>query len=257
MRIGVCTGLGGLSGPVSGVEYIEPTVAELLCPKDDEATFGQRLQAARSAPLAPEAVNCFFPGDLKNTGPDVDADALDAWVETCCRRASEVGVRIIVFGSGGSRQVPEGFDRARAAGQIVENLKRYGRIAARHSVCIVLEPLHRKDCNIVTTVDEAAGLVHAAGDPSVRLLADTFHMAMDNDPPDAIRRAGELIVHVHCAEGNGRGPLGTVGEDQRPYFRALKDVGYDGRISLECNWKDFAAQLAPGAAELRRQWETA
>jgi len=106
-------------------------------------------------------------------------------------------------------------------------------------------------------VDEAAELVRSAGDPSVRLVVDTYHMAVDGDPVDSIRRAGDLIAHVHCAEGSGRGPLGAKGEDQRPYFRALKDVGYDGRISLECNWKDLAAQLPGGVAELRRQWEEA
>jgi sugar phosphate isomerase/epimerase len=257
MRIGVCTGIDALKAPVAGVEYIEPAVAALLCPKEGEAAFEAVLAKAKAAPLACEAVNCFFPGDLKNTGPDVDAAALDAWVETTCRRSAGAGVRIIVFGSGGSRQAPEGFDRGAARRQIVANLKRYGPIAARHGVVIVLEPLNSKECNIVTSVDEGAELVRAAGHASIRLLADTYHMARDDDPPDAIRRVRGLIAHVHCAEGDGRGPLGTKGEDQRAYFRALKDVGYDGRISLECRWDDFAAQLPAGVAELRRQWEEA
>jgi sugar phosphate isomerase/epimerase len=194
---------------------------------------------------------------LKNTGPDVDAAALDAWVETTCRRAARVGVEMIVFGSGGSRRVPDGFSRERASEQIVENLQRYGPIAAAHGVTIVLEPLASQDCNIVTSVDEGAELVRAAGHRNVRLLIDTYHMAQDDDPIDSIRRAEGLIAHAHCAEGDGRGPLGTKGEDQGPYFRALKDIGYEGRISLECQWDDFAAQVGPGVAELRRQWDGA
>jgi len=257
MDIGLCTGLGGLTGPMDGLAYIEPTVAGLLCPAQGEGGFAVNRAAAEAEPVPPKAVNCFFPGDLKNTGPDVDPDALDAWVERCCRRSAAVGVETIVFGSGGSRAVPEGFDRDRASEQIVENLRRYGPIAARHGITLVLEPLARRHCNIVTTVDEGAERVRAAGHPNVLLLADTYHMAEDGDPPEAIRRAEGLIAHVHCAEGNGRGPLGATGEDQRPYFRALKDIGYDGRISLECRWDDLPAQLPGGIAELRTQWETA
>jgi sugar phosphate isomerase/epimerase len=257
MQIGVCTGLDGLTGPVDGLAYIEPTVGGLLCPGEDEPAFAAVLARAQVAPVRPEAVNCFFPGDLRNTGPDVAAAALDAWVDRACRRAARVGIAAIVFGSGGSRNVPEGFSRDRASLQLIENMKRYGPIAARYGVTIVLEPLSRDSCNIVTTVDEGAELVRAADHPSIRLLADTYHMAVDGDPPEAIRRAGGLIAHVHCAEGDGRGPLGAVGEDQRPYFRALKDTGYDGRISLECRWDDFDAQLRAGIDELRTQWETA
>ena len=257
MNIGVCTGLDALAAPVDGLEYIEPGAAALLCPGADDAAFEAVAARAAAAPVPAKAVNCFFPGELKNTGPDVDATALDAWVTATCRRAAAVGVEIIVFGSGGSRQVPEGFDRARAGEQLVANLKRYGPIAAACGVTIALEPLSRRDCNIVTSVDEGAELVRAAGHPNVRLLADTYHMAQDGDPVESIRRAAGLIAHVHCAERDGRGPLGATGEDQRPYFRAIKDIGYDGRISLECSWGDFAAQLPAGVAELRRQWETA
>lgn len=229
----------------------------MLCPGEDDDAFQVVLAKAGAAAAPTEAVNCFFPGGLKNTGPDVDAAALDAWVETACRRAAAAGVEIIVFGSGGSRAVPEGFDRNRAAGQLVENMKRYGPIAAAHGVTIALEPLNTKDCNFVNSVDEGAELVRSAGHPNIRLLIDTYHMAVDNDPADSIRRAEGLVVHAHCAEGDGRGPLGAAGEDQRPYFRAMRDIGYDGRISLECSWQDFAAQIGPAAAELRRQWETA
>lgn len=257
MRIGLCISPDGLTDPVEGLEYVEPTIAGLLCPRESDEAFEAILAKARAASVRPEAANCFFPGDLKNTGPDVDAAALDAWVETVCRRAAAVGAEIIVFGSGGSRAVPEGFDRGRAAEQLVDNMKRYGPIAAGHGVTIALEPLNERDCNIVTSVAEGAELVRAADHPNIRLLIDTYHMAVDGDPVDSIGQAESLVAHAHCAEGDGRGPLGAVGEDHRPYFRALQDIGYDGRISLECTWRDFSAQIGPAVVELRKQWETA
>jgi len=257
MRIGVCVELGEVADPPAGLDYIEPRVSSLLmCDKDDE-DFAPVASAVQTATIKPEAVNCFFPGSLPNVGPEVNPIALDAWVSITCRRAAAVGVGIIVFGSGGSRRVPDGFSRDKACDQIIDNLKRYGPIAAESGVTIALESLNSANCNFITTVDESADIVRSVNHPNIRVLADTFHMACDGEEPGSIGRAGDLIVHVHCAEADGRGPLGTVGEDQRPYFRALKDVGYDGRISLECNWKDLPAQLASGIAELQTQWQTA
>ena len=87
--------------------------------------------------------------------------------------------------------------------------------------------------------------------PNVRLLADTFHMARIDDPAEAIVRAGELIRHVHCAEVEGRSPIGTHDEDLTPYFAALKQTGFDGRVSIECRWDDEPAQAPAALAALR------
>ena len=257
MRIGVCRDPGGVSGPVPGLDFLDAGVASVLCPRADEEAFAAAAEQTRKSPVPVEALHGFLPGDLKTTGPAVDVRAVDEYVTTACRRAGELGVRIIVFGSGGSRSVPEGFDSDAGREQLVGHLTRWGPIAAAHDVTIVLEPLNSKENNIVNSVGEGAGMVRRVKHPNIRLLCDTYHMAVDGEGPEAILAAGELLAHVHCAERDGRGPLGAVGEDQRPYFRALRQVGYDGTVALECNWKDFDAQLPAAVAELRRQIDTA
>jgi sugar phosphate isomerase/epimerase len=257
MRIGVCTAPENVSERIEGLSFIEPTVGGLLCPQDDKAGFAKRLAAARDAPLPVEAVNCLLPAQMKTTGPAVDADAVEAWIRVVCRRARQVGIKWIVFGSGGSRRVPEGFDPGRAFEQLVEHLKRWGPIAGEENVIIVIEPLNRSETNIINSVDEGAELARRADHPNIRLLADTYHMAKDGDPPEAIRRAGGLIVHAHCAEAVGRAPVGFGGEDHRPYFRALKDVGYKGGVSIEANFDSFQEELPRAVAELRKQIESA
>jgi sugar phosphate isomerase/epimerase len=133
-----------------------------------------------------------------------------------------------------------------------------GPLAQRDRFVFVVEPLNRAETNIINSVDEGAEIVRAVAHPNVRLLADTFHMAREGEGPDAIRRAGDLLAHVHCAEKAERRPLGLgVGEDHRPYFKALKDIGYAGRVSIEAGWKDFPAELPAAVAELRKQIETA
>jgi sugar phosphate isomerase/epimerase len=257
MRIGICASPQSIKPGLEGLAYVEPTTGALLCPREDDASFQKTLAAARQCPLPLEAVNCLIPGDLKCTGPGVDLTGLDAYFTTVCKRAQKAGLRILVFGSGGSRQVPDGFMHAAASEQIVGHLKRWGPIAVRHHLTVALEPLNKGECNIVNSVDEAADLVRRAGHPGIRLVVDTYHMVKDGEGPDAIRRAKGLVAHAHCAEGRNRLAVGLGGEDQRAYFRALKDIGYDGRISIEAQWSNFEEQLPVAVADLRRQIETA
>jgi len=257
MKIGLVSIPEQFTGAAPGLEYVETLVGPSLVPREDETVFEARLRAARACPLPVVAANFLFPAEIKTTGPDADAGALDAYVAVTMKRAARFGMKVIVYGSGGSRRVPEGFDRRRAADQIVDHLRRWGAIARDFGIVLVLEPLNREECNIVNTVAEGAELVRRADHPAVRLLADTYHMARDGDDPDAIRAAGPLIAHVHCGEGDGRGPIGFKGEDHRPYFRALKDAGYDGRVSIEVKWVDRDRQLPAAVAELRKQIETA
>jgi len=257
MIIGVCCGPEKFPQALDGIEYIEPTVAGLLCPAEGEEQFARNQAAADAAGAPSTAVNCLFPGSLKTTGPDVDLAAVDAWIETTCRRSAAAGVKFIVYGSGGSRKVPAGFSHADATEQILGHLKRFGPVCERHGVTLVLEPLNSGECNIVNSIDEGADLVRRAGHPNIRLLADTYHMALDDDPPEAIVRAGGLIVHAHCAEAEGRVPVGLGSEDHRPYFAALKKIGYRGAVSIEAKWADFEAELPQAVAKLREQIESA
>ena len=253
MRLGICAGLGVWSHPPAGLDFIEANVQALLKPQADDDEFAPQRGEALSSPCPVLAANCFLPGSLPCTGPDVRTDDLDAYVQVALRRAGEVGLRTIVFGSGGSRRVPDGFDPAAATAQLADHLGRWGPMAAEEGVTLVVEPLQKSDCNIVTTVREGAELVRRVDHAGVRLLVDTFHMAADGDPAESIADAADLVAHVHVAELEGRGPPGIHGEDLRPYFRPLKQAGYDGAFSLECRWDNLPAQAEAALAELKRQ----
>lgn len=257
MRIGVCAAVGKLQSFPAGLGFLEETVTNLLCPKEADTLFEPKLQTAQKSPRPVEAANIFIPGDLKTTGSDVDPAALDAYVTVVCRRAGKAGLRTIVFGSGGSRKVPDGFDRAKAADQIVDSLKRWGPIAQASGVLIALEPLEKAGCNIVNSVPEGAEIVRRVDHPSIRLLADTYHMGRDGEKPENLLEARGLLAHVHVAEIAGRRYVGATGEDHRPYFRVMKAIGYDGPVCMECKWNDLQAELPAAVEELRRQWEAA
>jgi sugar phosphate isomerase/epimerase len=258
MRIGVCVSARQLVPEVTGLDFLEGTVPEVLCPLEPESAFADRLATVKSMPLPMEAANRLFPRQLKTTGPDVDRQALDRYIATACRRAERIGIKVIVFGAGGSRNVPEGFDHREALGQLADHLGRWGLMAQRAGLVIVLEPLHRNETNIINSVSEAAELARQVDQANIRILADTYHMGKENEGVEGIIAAGTgLLHHVHCADPAGRAPLGFGPADHRPYFRALKDICYDARVSIEAVWQDFPAQLPAAVAALRRQIDTA
>jgi sugar phosphate isomerase/epimerase len=251
MKFGVCGGPEiGKIAKSAGYDYFEWSVGGLLNPREDEAVFQKALEQAREVVLPGPAVNVFIPGDLKITGPAVDMQALEAFVSTALRRAETAGVEVIVFGSGGARQVPEGFDREQAMQQLVTFCKMLGPIAQQHNVTIVVEPLNKGETNIINTVGEGANLVRQVGHPNIRLLADGYHWAKDNDSLAGIVDNGSLLAHAHVATVEGRRPP-RDSDTCAPFFAALKQAGYTGRVSFEGQIEKAEDEL-PRALEIMR-----
>lgn len=163
------------------------------------------------------------------------------------------GIETVVFGSGGSRRIPDGFDEKEARDQFVSLLKQLGPVAAKYDVYIALEPLHSGEVNFINTVAEGLDIVKMADHPHILLLCDFFHMLRENEPAGHIIRAAGYIQHVHVAEKQERTAPGVAGDDFRPYLRALKEIGYTGGISVESRWNDFESELPIAIAALRQQ----
>ncbi len=256
MDIGLCTAAATHAALLAGstLTYVEENVQSFLAPRDgDGATWQARLAAARAAGKPIRAANCFLPADLPCVGPAIDRPAITAWATTAFARAEQAGIRSIVFGSGGSRRIPEGFERSQAIDQFVALLRELGPRAAACGVTLVVEPLNTGECNFINSLAEGAAMVRAANEPGVRLLADIYHMLRDGEGAEAIAPVADLLAHTHIAERATRTAPGVAGDDVTAYLRALITAGYRGPMSLECGWADLALQLEPALAELRRQ----
>jgi len=253
--IGACTSIENAPVAIgSGCGYIEEGVSRFLMPDRSADEFNRHLERVRGYGMPVLACNSFIPGRLKSTGPEADHDGVLRYAETAFHRANEAGVEIIVFGSSGSRRIPEGFDRQQARHQFVSLLQRMGSLADSTDVTIAIEPLQRGECNFINTVREGRSIVRDVDHPSIRLLADFYHMMRENEGADVFTRDDrDLLVHLHIAEKAERTPPGTAGDDFTSYFRALKDMQYEGLLSIECRWDDIHAQLPQAVRTIRRQ----
>lgn len=254
MKIGVCCGpdhRAELAAQAS-FEYIEGSVEGVLKPREPREAFLKALTDVRAVKLPCPVLNCFIPGNLKITGPEVNEDALRTYVATAMERAGEAGVEIIVFGSGGARQIPEGFDPAAAHAQVVRFCTMVAPLAQRHGVTVVVEPLNRKECNILTTVGECAALVREIAHPNLRLLVDAYHLLRNGDSCDDIVTHGDLLAHAHIATVPERLAPGAEPCDFVPFFAALAKAGYRGRLSVEAIIKQPDVEYPAAAAFLRQ-----
>lgn len=254
IEIGVCTGIeNSILLKKFGFDYIEDSVSKFLVPNDSEEKFAENLTKLKVSGMELYSIISFLPGTLKCVGPDDNTEAILKYAETAFRRMHQTTAKYLVFGSGGSRRVPDGFDKAKAKSQFIDINKKVAVLADKYDVTIVLEPLNYTETNLMNTLEEGIDYTNEVNHPRVRLLADIYHMLKNEEPAQSIVKAGKLLKHAHIAEKENRTAPGIAGDDFRPYFSALKKINYKGRVSLECRWKDMETELPLALKTLREE----
>ena len=251
MQIGCCASIDQAEAVhAAGFDYIEAAVTSLI-PEQDDSAFAPILAQYEASPVPVRACNLFLPGDLKIVGPEVDEERAKAYVIRAIRRIEQIGAKVAVIGSGGSRNIPDGFSRDKATDQIIRFLNIVADEADGSSVTIAIEPLNRKESNIINSVSEGVVFARKVDRPSIRVLADFYHMDEEDEQLETLVDNKDWLAHVHTAD-TGRGSPGT---GQYPYARfaeLLHQAGYDAMVSVECRWKDFNSEAGPSVTFLRR-----
>lgn len=133
-----------------------------------------------------------------------------------------------VQGRLGRGQTPEAF-----LSLMADSLRRLDAMAGTYGVTIGLEIMNRFESDVLTTIDEGIAFVREQGFRHVKLHLDTVHMNIEEAAiGDAIRRAGDLVGHIHLAD-NDRWYPGHAHYDFSETIDALRDIGYDGALALE------------------------
>jgi D-psicose/D-tagatose/L-ribulose 3-epimerase len=257
VQVGVTVRLAGLEqAREAGFEFVELATSELAMLSEPEWEAAKRR--IREIGLPVPVTNLFIPGDIKVVGPDLDPARQMEYVRRAFDRLAEIGVEHIVFGSGGARRVPDGFPREQAFAQLVEFARRIAPEAQARGITVLVEPLRSAETNIVNTAREGWEWVRAVNHPNFQLMVDYFHLASENEDPRIIVEARQYIHHLHMANPEGRRfPLGWHERDYAPFFRALRQVGYDGRISIEASTDDFVNDGRASIRMMREAFDTA
>ncbi len=114
-----------------------------------------------------------------------------------------------------------------------ESLDQLSQRAESRGVPLIFEPVNRYETNLIRSVTEGVEFLKQFRSTNIRLLADLFHLNIEEpNIAAAIRAAGKLIGHVHLADSN-RWAAGYGHTDFAPIISALREVGYSGYLSAE------------------------
>jgi D-psicose/D-tagatose/L-ribulose 3-epimerase len=128
-----------------------------------------------------------------------------------------------------------------------------GKTLADHAsgtpLTIAVEPLNRFECYALNTAQQAAKLVQEVGASNYGYLFDSFHANIEEkDPWAALRDTAQHMTHVHVSE-NDRGTPGAGHIDFDAMFKTLRDVGWDGWLTVEA-----FGQALPDIAAATKVW---
>jgi sugar phosphate isomerase/epimerase len=133
----------------------------------------------------------------------------------------------------GSMQGVHGGNREDSLKLLADSLEELGEYAESQEVPIIYEPLNRYETNLFNRLAEAAEFVDNLNTNAVFLLADLFHMNIEEeDIAQSIKDAASVIGHVHFADTNRR-PVGLGHLEVGSVASALKGIGYSGYVSAE------------------------
>lgn len=106
--------------------------------------------------------------------------------------------------------------------------------AKSRNVKIVIEPLNRYETDFINTLQEAYEIVSEMRCDNVGILADTFHMNIEEaNIEKSLKNISSKLFHFHVADSNRWAP-GTGHFNFQSTLNVLKEIGYTGYISVEC-----------------------
>ncbi len=249
MRYGCCVNMVTEMSDVSGVDIV-PALKEIgfdyaelslthLCAMEEDH-FRKIKDKLLGSGLPFDSCNNFFPPNLPLIGPSAQIKVIKNYLEKAFRKASELGVKTIVFGSGGARTVPEKLAYPEAIDQLAQILRLINTFAEQYDITIAIEPLRKQECNIINTYHEALVLANMADCSNVNCLLDIFHLKEENESISVINMKPERLAHVHFAEPDGRiFPVETNKQFYKSIIQQISQTGYNQRISIEAYSSDF------------------
>lgn len=241
MRVGCCTDITNSSiAKKAGFDFLECTVVSLVPANDED--FQNILKSYQQSHLPVEVCNIFLPGQLKIVGDSVDHDAVESYVKTALSRVKQIGAKKVVFGSGGARSLPEAFPRDTGEEQIIQFLDMVSDYAEPLGITIVIEPLNKKESNMINSVPEAMSFAKKVNRKPIQILADFYHMDEEREPIDNIIAAKDMIKHIHVAD-TGRLAPGTGNYPYQEFVQCLAEANYTDQVSIECNWTNFDTEI--------------
>ena len=170
--------------------------------------------------------------DLSHPDPQVRSVAV-AYLRAVAELAAEVGAPLFIVAPTAYARVQPIADPFDEWLWAIEGIRTVGDHASSLGVDLTLECWNRYGTHMLNRLEEGAGMWHEAGLANGGLMADTFHMNIEERSiSGAILAHGNLLNHVHLSDSNRLAPgLGHI--DFAEVLRTLVEIGYVGNLAFE------------------------
>lgn len=210
----------------TGFDFAEATVGTLIELSEDE------LDRAANSGVRIEVCNSFVPPALPLFG--TDCSVLREYVREAMRRMSKLKTEYVILGSGQARNIPKGVSEDTGFARLEAFLSICSEIYCEYGIKTALEPLNSKETNCVNTVREGFTLVRELNLPGIFLLADSYHMFVENEPPESLSNYTAALRHIHISEPDRKAPGKGDTNYLEEFARELKKTSYGDGVSVEC-----------------------
>jgi len=134
---------------------------------------------------------------------------------------------------------------------IIHSLKECCKLAENNDVILLFEPINRFEIDSYNTISESVELLEEIGSENLKLLVDSFHTYLEEDPIfiwEDMKDITHHVSHIHLADDNRRAP-GTGHFDFKSFLKIFKQSGYDGFASIETIMKPSFEDVAKKSSE--------
>ncbi len=225
MKFGVCTGAENVKTvKEAGFDYIEINFSSLA--KMNNSDFLKLKNDLIENNLSCLFSNCFIPGEYSICSENLNKSEIEKFIEQGMSRGKEIGMHSVAFGSGKARNALENQEYSIAFSKISEFLKDICvPLCEKYDFTIAIEPLRKKETNIINTVTEAKALCDVVNNGKIKILADIFHMVCSDDDFKNIEKFDSCIHHAHISH-----PIADDGEMTRIYPKNKNEYDYSSFI---------------------------
>lgn len=174
------------------------------------------------------------------------------------RLCRDLGGGIMVLGSPQQRNLLPGVSESEAMRLAADCIRRAMPTLEQCDITLALEPLGPAEGDFLNTAEKGMELMDLIDSPNCKIHLDVKAMSAEEKPiPQIIRETAPHIAHFHANDPNKRGPgMGDV--DFVPIFQSLKEVGYDGWVSVEVfDYEPGIESLVKDSIAYMRQCESA
>ncbi len=247
MKLGACIGLGGADRLALleqiGYKYVETSIIESAHASPE--AIEKYCNALAKTSLKCEASAIRFPSEYNPAGEQSKEQLERAYEQFYgdIERTRWLGNEILVIGAGGVRNYPldMGYDKNNVNEQLAVVLAEViGPAAKAFGLTVAIEGLRQAESPSYNLTEEsvASAKKAAALRPdlagTIKVMTDMYHIAVENEDMTKFSSFGDMIVHAHIANPDGRVmPAPNDNCDYAPFFENLKKAGYNARLSVE------------------------